>query len=98
MSFFDQTKITDSNGNVINPGTEESILLLRRIVKQLEGSSVVDGNQRQRVTIDAGTLPTVTTVSTVSNMSTLSNVDARYLLIDTARNAYANGIRSKLNW
>ena len=96
MSFFDQTKITDSNGNIINPVTEESILLLRRIVKQLEASATQDSNNRQIVNVATGTISTVSTVSTVTNMSTLSNVDARFLLIDTARNAYANSIRSKL--
>lgn len=37
----------------INPATDESILLLRRIVKELESNATVDRNNRQRVTIDA---------------------------------------------
>lgn len=45
--------IKDSSGDVINPSSEESNLLLRRILKVLESNNVTDSKQRQRVVIDA---------------------------------------------
>lgn len=88
------------------PASDDSLILLRRIVQLLSPLATQDGNQRQRVTIDAITsgltLSTITTVSTVSTVSTVTNigafggVDPRYQFIDAARNAYANGIRQNL--
>ncbi len=79
--------------------SDESIILLRRMVKIMESLSVIDSFQRQRVTVDAMTSGMVlSTVSTVGNVATLAGVDARFQIIDTARNAYANGIRSKLDF
>ena len=94
--------------------TDENIILLRRMTKQLEALSTVDSSTRQIVLAQnptaanltatvsiasAQTLATVTTVATVtsaSNVVALGGVDGRYLFIDTARNAYANGIRNNL--
>jgi hypothetical protein len=78
--------------------TAESIVLLRRIARLLESQSVVDGQQRQRIVVDSGAITTVTTVGTTTTLNQLSGVDAKWFLTDTARNAYANGIRSKLSW
>lgn len=103
------TKIKDSDNNVINPATDESLILLRRMLRQIDSLAVIDSAQRQRVTIDSisnnltlGTVSTVATVTTVNTVTTVSNVvsmggvDARFLYMDTARNAYANGVRSNL--
>jgi len=99
MSYFEETKVTNSSGTAINPTEEESIVLLRRIVKLLESSAVVDSANRQKVVVESlPTLTTVTTVATLTNMATIGSVDPRYLFIDTARNAYANCIRSKLSF
>jgi hypothetical protein len=60
----------------------------------------VDGQQRQRVTIDAGTLPTVTTVGTVSsvtNMVSNAGMD-REQYINIAKQTYAQSIRSRLEF
>lgn len=87
----------------------DAVWLLRRIVKLLEASGNMDSQQRQRIAIDAplptgsntiGTVGvgTVTTVSTVTSLSQISGVDAKYFLEDTARNAYANGIRANLSF
>jgi hypothetical protein len=81
--------------------TNEDVILLRRIAKQMESLATVDSSNRQRVTVEgatitSGTITTVTTVTTVANATALGGVDARYLYIDTARNAYANGIRNNL--
>mgnify|MGYP003332657214 FL=1 len=83
--------------------SDESLALLRRIVKLLESNAVVDGQNRQRMTIDSissVTLPTVSTVgqvTTVGNMTTMAGQNQQ-MFADVARNTYATGIRSKLNW
>jgi hypothetical protein len=84
--------------------TDESLILLRRIVKLLESNAVVDAANRQRVIVEgtatvAGTVNvgTVTTVTAVSNVAAVAGY-AQQQYIDIARNAYANGIRSKLNF
>ena len=78
------------------PSSDEAIVLLRRMVKLMEPLAVQDSSQRQRVTIDAGTLPTVSSVSSVANIIAFGGVDARYQYTDQARNAYANGIRANI--
>lgn len=68
--------------------------------------SITSGLTLSTVTA-VGTVTTVTTVSTVTTVGTvtsatnlvaLGGVDGRYLYIDTARNMYANGIRSQLSF
>lgn len=138
MAFFEQTRITDANGNVINPAQQqtlysgpppednsvagviapavrsapgsidEHLILLRRLVRATESLCVVDTAQRQRVTIDAGTLPTVTTVGTVSTITagTITTVQAvnalagwdQRMFSDPARTAYNTGIRAGLTF
>ena len=129
MSYFNQTKITNSNGTTINPATEESVLLLRKVVKLLESNATIDPKQRQKVVVEAigtnNTTPTElnaaipvtigaaisansTAVASAVNMgnvvvqfgaaSTASGIDSRFAMIDTARTAYATGIRSNLKW
>lgn len=108
-SFSGALGLKDTTSTQINPATDDSVTYLRRMVKQVDSLAVVDSAQRQKVTIDsittALTLTTVTTVGTVTtvtnavpvgNIATFSGVDARYLYIDTARNAFANGIRQNL--
>lgn len=100
--------VNDTTATQINPATEDSTILLRRIIRQVDSLGVVDSAQRQKITIDSITgsltLSTVTTVGTVStvtsatNLVALGGVDGRYLHIDTARNAYANGVRNNLIW
>lgn len=101
--------IKDTTNTQVNPATDDSIMLLRRILRQVDSLGVVDSAQRQKVTIDSisgsltlgtitsvGTVTTVTTVASATNLVALGGVDGRYLYIDTARNASANGIRSNL--
>ncbi len=100
-------KIKDTSNTEVNPATEDSMMLLRRILRQMDSLAVVDSAQRQKVTVEgatitSGTITTVTTVTTVSTLTSATNlvalggVDGRYLYIDTARNASANGIRGNL--
>lgn len=78
-------------------------LLLERIADLLEPIATQDVANRQRIAIDAisggltlATLSTISNAVPVGNVATLGLVDPRYLFIDTARNAYAQGIRSNL--
>jgi hypothetical protein len=114
MAYFEQTKVTDPIGNVINPATEESIILLRRMVKLLESQNATDIANRQRMTLDsiaAGlTLGTVTGVTTVGAVTSITNAlptgtnsigfvnQDLRQFIDVARNNYANSIRNKLTF
>lgn len=79
------------------PASDESVLLLRRLVQILAPIATQDINQRQRVTVDGMTAGmTLTTVGTVGNIGAIGGVDVRYQLMDAARNMYANGIRQNL--
>lgn len=56
MSYIppsDSLNILNTSGVTVNPATDESILLLRRMVKLLDSIATVDSQNRQRVTIDA---------------------------------------------
>lgn len=107
MAYFESTNIKDSSGNIVNPASEDSIVLLRRIVKLLESQAAVDPQQRQRITLDAITgsltLSTITTVSTVSTVSSVTNIAAlngwnQQMFVDPARTAYNTGIRTQLTF
>ena len=78
MAYFEKNKLTDEDGNTINPATEESIILLRRMVKLLESQNATDIGNRQRINIDtiaAGvTLPTVTTVTGVTTVAAVTAI------------------------
>jgi len=78
MAYLEQTQLTDEKDLVINPASEESIVLLRRIAKILENQQAVDPQQRQRITLDAiaasVTLGTVTTVGTVTAVTAVTGV------------------------
>jgi hypothetical protein len=110
MAYLEKTQISNERDTVINPATEESLVLLRRIAKLLESSATSDTANRQRVVIDAGTLTTLTTVTTVAAVTAITNAlpagtnsigfvgmtgDTR---IDHSRTTYENGIRSKLTF
>jgi hypothetical protein len=107
MAYFETQKIKDSKGEVVNPASEESVVLLRRIAKILENQQAVDPQQRQRITLDNVTagvsIPstissgTITTVSSVTNIAGLFSWNQQ-ILSDPARTAYNTGIRSQLTF
>lgn len=123
MSYFNRTTIANSANAVIDPASEESVILLRRIVKLLEVSSTSDFRLRQKVVLEAigtntgvpteinATLPVTTTLPAATTnigqvvvgfggqaTAAANIIDSRFSMIDTARNAYALGIRSNLIW
>jgi hypothetical protein len=114
MAYFEQTNITNEKGQIVNPATEESIILLRRMVKLLESQSATDIANRQRITIDAITggltLAAITTVGAVTGITnalpagtnTIGSVNLggadQRQFIDISRTNYNTGIRSKLTF
>jgi len=110
MSFFEKAKITNASGIPINPATEDSLIMLKRILTLLKPLGQITGGGSNRLSVDvnnvvafAATVPTVTTVTTVSTVSTVSNqtniagISAFEMLKALSRDAYNNGIRSRLS-
>jgi TRAP-type uncharacterized transport system substrate-binding protein len=100
----DGSAIDVSNKNPLpteSATTVNLLVMLNRLVKLLESNAVVDSAQRQRITIDAGTLPAVTTVTTVATVTAANNLVAvagmdREQYINIAKQTYANSIRQNL--
>ena len=67
-------EITNTAGEVINPATNESIALLRRMVKLIESQSSTDIGNRQRIALDA--ITGGLTLATVSSVSNIANIQA----------------------
>jgi hypothetical protein len=101
MAYLEKTQITDEKDLLVNPASEESTILLRRIAKILENQQAVDAQQRQRITIDAITggltLTQIATVQTVSNLSAVNGWNQQ-MFTDPARQAYNTGIRQQLTF
>lgn len=105
MSYFESTKIQQADGGIANPAEDESIILLRRIVKLLESNANVDSGGRQRVAIDASPNTLAVSVNNAPNvaLNAASNIIG-YIMFGPssepilAKNAYENGIRSKLTF
>jgi len=77
---------------------DDTVILLRRIVKLLEASGNVDIANRQRVTLDSITAGiSLSTVTNVGALGTLAGYDQRQWA-DGARVAYNTGIRQQLNF
>jgi hypothetical protein len=107
MAYLERTQINDEKDVIVNPASEESTVLLRRITKLLESLATVDPQQRQRVVVDTGitiaaaqTIGTVSTVTSVSSVTNLTQVAGwnQQLFADPARTAYNSGIRSQLTF
>ena len=97
----------ESLANIGTSVNDQSIWMLRKIITLLKPLGMITGGQSNRLSIDVNaitTLPTLSTVSTVTTMGTLTNlsnignVNAFSLMKDSARNAYANSIRSKISF
>lgn len=111
MAYFERSKSTDIAGNVINPATDDSLTLLRRILVLLKPLGIITGSNSNRLNIDVNaitTLPTlanVTTVATVSavtasttvNQTNMGGVTAFDMMKAMSRTAYNQGIRSRLS-
>lgn len=106
MAYFETTKLKDSDGNLVDPATDDALVLLRRMVKLMESQNATDIANRQRVSVDAftATVPAVTAVGSITgalpvgaNVIGFVNENQRQF-IDVARTNYNTGIRSKLTF
>jgi hypothetical protein len=86
----------DITGEVVNIASEESNVLLRRLVKLLESQATVDSSNRQRIAVETMPTTAVTISSGTVSAITTQPVDQRFEMIDRARMAYAIGIRNNL--
>ena len=101
MAYLEQTQLTSDKDVIVNPASEESIILLRRIAKTLETQSACDPQQRQRVVVDAGiTIAAAQTLCTVTTVGNLASVNGwnQQMFADPARHAYNSGIRCQLTF
>lgn len=90
--------LKDSSDVRINPVQDDTVVLLRRVVKLMESQAVVDSQMRQRVVVDTGAIVVSgsVTVATITSLSQLAGVDSRWQIIDWSRQAYNSGIRAHL--
>lgn len=107
MSTSDPLLIKYDDGNILGIDVatkvqDDSIALLRRIVRLLESQANVDAANRQRVTVDAlsggltlGTVTTITNAVPVGNIATVAGLNQQQFA-DASRTCYNVGIRSKL--
>lgn len=117
MSYIpssDSQYILNASGTTINPTTEETVFLLRRMVKLLESNATVDSQNRLRIALDSAPVAvtvaqgtaaqlnanvgTVTTITTLNNLALIAGIDPRFQFIDNARIAFATGIRNNLTY
>jgi len=105
MAYIEDFNLTDLNGLEINPASEESVAILKKLLIMLAPISTQDTNQRIRITVDSitgaltlATVTTIGTVNTVTTMNQIAGVDARYMLMDNARNMYANSVRPYISF
>jgi len=104
MSSTDSLLIKYDDGNILGVDVatkvqDESIPLLRRVVRLLESQANVDSANRQRIILDAIsgglTLAALTTVTQVGNIQAVVGVGQQQFA-DPSRTCYNVGIRSKL--
>jgi hypothetical protein len=84
-----------------NIALNDTVQMLKRLLKIAEPLGNVDAANRQRVAVDVLTpgmiLSTVTTVTGVTNLATIAGLDQRQFH-DGARVAYNTGVRRNLNF
>jgi hypothetical protein len=98
---YDTTAMSNSDSLQIfldlygTPSTDDSVVLLRRLVQLLTPIGVQDAQQRQRVVVENSISGNI---QNVVNLNSYQNVDSRFPIIDQARNTFANGIRQNLTY
>jgi hypothetical protein len=65
------------------------------ILAQL-GFTVDPASGRMRITVEAGTLPSVTTVATVTSVTNVGGIGAQGLVFDIMQDTWANCIRGRI--
>lgn len=109
MSYFETTKIKNSEGAVINPAQDESLTMLKRIFQALKPLGQTTGAGSNRLSIDVnnlvgGTIGNVTSVNTVNAVTVVNNlagvggVAAFDLMKAQSRTAFNTGNRSNISF
>lgn len=101
MAYFERTKLTDSQGNLINPANDDNITLLKRILLLLKPLGIITGAGSNRLNVDVSTVSTVSQLNNVTNVANITTsiggVTAFELMKSTNKQAYNSGIRSKIS-
>ena len=72
MSYIpasDSQYVLNASGTTINPATDETVQLLRRMVKLLDSIATVDAQNRQRVSLDAAPVAVTVVQATSSQLN-----------------------------
>lgn len=91
--------------NIGDSVNDQSIWMLHKIINLLKPLGMVTGGTSNRLSIDvnscathAVTMTTLANVTNLNNLVNIGNVNSFSLMKDSARNAYANSIRSKISF
>jgi len=101
---YDTTAMSNSDSLQIfldlygTPSTDDSVVLLRRLIQLLTPIATQDFQQRQRVVVDNVSTGNLNQINNIGNLNTYNNVDSRFPIVDQARNTFANGIRQNLTY
>lgn len=95
----------ESLANIGETVNDQSIWMLHKIITLLKPLGMVTGAGSNRLSIDvnscathAVTMTTLANVTNLNNLVNIGNVNSFSLMKDSARNAYANSIRSKISF
>lgn len=107
MAYFEKTKLSDKDGNLINPSEEDTAQysnnILIRILSMLISPVGFDrslNRQRSTAVIESGTVTGVTAVTTVTTVTGLTNIDSRngsMLINATNYTAWASANRNLIS-
>ena len=85
--------------NATEESSQSMILLLTRMLNYLNAPMGYDKSlQRQRgtVTVESGTVTTVTTVAAITSLNNIDTYNARMTVLDTNRTAWAQCVRARI--
>lgn len=74
---------------------QNTVKYFANILAQL-GFTVDPASGRMRITVEGGTLPTVTTVTTVTNIAQFGAISTAGTVFDIMQNMWANNIRGRI--
>lgn len=96
MAFFETFRQKNVEGEIVNPATEESLALLRRIFMLLKPLGQVSGGGSNRLSVDVNTVGALSTVNNLNNAAGVGGVAAFDLMKAMSRTGYNSGVRSNL--
>lgn len=98
MSYVDikDVNLKNTAGTQISPAEDETVQILKMLLKRTESLATIDAAQRLRVTLDATTITMGVSGTVNSQITTYGGVDPREQIADAARLRFAMGIRANL--